>query len=208
MLFQLHRRGSQHRRKRLRQTIRTVTCPASLMKRPLRRREAPQPSQKKRSLPRRKPRRRPKLQTIPITLTATLLEITDRLAIGIVQATGNTMQGMGDRIALMATGLVAINITSPGVGAIMTIFLAGLAIALLAPAAGIRADTSGRHKLWLGVNTGLVVVAMAGMFFVRDDPGYLLPGLLLVAIGSVRSAVRTAEPSTAPVTVIPSGARL
>lgn len=66
---------------------------------------------------------------VAITLTATLLEITDRLAIGIVQATGNTMEGMGDRIALMATGLVAINITSPGVGAIMTIFLAGLAIA-------------------------------------------------------------------------------
>ena len=66
---------------------------------------------------------------VVIALTATLLEITDRLAIGIVQATGNTMEGMGDRIALMATGLVAINITSPGVGAIMTIFLAGLAIA-------------------------------------------------------------------------------
>ena len=69
---------------------------------------------------------------VAITLTATLLEITDRLAIGIVQATGNTMEGMGDRIALMATGLVAINITSPGVGAIMTIFLAGLAIAAAA----------------------------------------------------------------------------
>lgn len=69
---------------------------------------------------------------VAITLTATLLEITDRLAIGIVQATGNTMEGMGDRIALMATGLVAINITSPGVGAIMTIFLAGLAIAATA----------------------------------------------------------------------------
>jgi hypothetical protein len=66
---------------------------------------------------------------VAIALTATLLEITDRLAIGIVQATGNTMAGMGDRIALMATGLVAINIASPGVGAIMTIFLAGLAIA-------------------------------------------------------------------------------
>lgn len=64
-----------------------------------------------------------------IALTASLLEIADRLAIGIVQATGNTMQGMGDRIALMATGLVAINITSPGVGAIMTIFLGGLSIA-------------------------------------------------------------------------------
>ena len=69
---------------------------------------------------------------VAIALTATLLEITDQLAIGIVQATGNTMEGMGDRIALMATGLVAINIASPGVGAIMTIFLAGLAIAATA----------------------------------------------------------------------------
>lgn len=69
---------------------------------------------------------------VAIALTATLLEVTDQLAIGIVQATGNTMQGMGDRIALMAAGLVAINIASPGVGAIMTIFLAGLAIAATA----------------------------------------------------------------------------
>lgn len=69
---------------------------------------------------------------IAIALTATLLEVTDQLAIGIVQATGNTMEGMGDRIALMAAGLVAINIASPGVGAIMTIFLAGLAIAATA----------------------------------------------------------------------------
>lgn len=69
---------------------------------------------------------------VAIALTATLLEITDQLAIGIVQATGNTMTGMGDRIALMATGLAAINITTPGVGAIMTIFLAGLAIAATA----------------------------------------------------------------------------
>lgn len=69
---------------------------------------------------------------VAITLTATLLEITDRLAIGIVQATGTTMEGMGDRIALMATGLTAINIATPGVGAIMTIFLGGLAIAATA----------------------------------------------------------------------------
>ncbi|GAA5196767.1 conjugal transfer protein TrbL [Microbacterium jejuense] len=69
---------------------------------------------------------------VAITLTATLLEITDRLAIGIVQATGNTMESMGDGIALMAAGLMAINITTPGVGAIMTIFLAGLAIAATA----------------------------------------------------------------------------
>ncbi|MGC5222608.1 conjugal transfer protein TrbL [Micromonospora sp. DT81.3] len=69
---------------------------------------------------------------VAIALTATVLELTDQLAIGIVQATGNTMEGMGDRIALMAAGLVAINIASPGVGAIMTIFLAGLAIAATA----------------------------------------------------------------------------
>lgn len=69
---------------------------------------------------------------VAITVTATLLEITDRLAIGIVQATGNTMEGMGDRLALMATGLMAVNVASPGVGAILTIFLAGLAIAATA----------------------------------------------------------------------------
>jgi len=64
-----------------------------------------------------------------LTLTGLLLEITDELCVGIVQATGNTMSGMGDRIALLAGGLAAINLTAPGAGAILTIFLAGLAIA-------------------------------------------------------------------------------
>nr|WP_300146807.1 conjugal transfer protein TrbL [Propionicimonas sp.] len=67
-----------------------------------------------------------------ITLTALLLEITDQLCVGIVQATGNTMSGMGDRIALLAAGLTTINIAAPGVGAIITIFLAGLAISAAA----------------------------------------------------------------------------
>lgn len=64
-----------------------------------------------------------------LTLTGLLLEITDELCVGVVQATGNTMSGMGDRIALLAGGLAAINLTAPGAGAILTIFLAGLAIA-------------------------------------------------------------------------------
>ena len=63
-----------------------------------------------------------------LTLTGLLLEITDGLCLGIVQATGNTMSGMGDRIALLAGGFAAINLTAPGAGAILTIFLAGLAI--------------------------------------------------------------------------------
>lgn len=65
---------------------------------------------------------------IVITVTGLLLEITDQLAVGIVQATGNTMAGIGDRIALLVAGLTTISITAPGVGAIVTIFLAGLAI--------------------------------------------------------------------------------
>jgi hypothetical protein len=69
---------------------------------------------------------------IVVTLTGLLLEITDQLAVGIVQATGNTMAGIGDRIALLVGGLAAINITTPGVGAIVTIFLAGLAISAAA----------------------------------------------------------------------------
>ncbi|WP_344774599.1 conjugal transfer protein TrbL [Gryllotalpicola kribbensis] len=69
---------------------------------------------------------------VVITLTALLLEVTDQLAVGIVQATGNTMEGMGTQIGLLAAGLATINITAPGVGAILTIFLAGLAISAAA----------------------------------------------------------------------------
>src|SRR5690625_5653394 len=39
---------------------------------------------------------------------------------------------MGDKITLLVAGLVGINIAAPGVGAIITIFLAGLAIAAAA----------------------------------------------------------------------------
>ena len=67
-----------------------------------------------------------------ITLTGTLLEVTDQLAVGIVQATGTTMEEMGGRIAALAAGLTAINIAAPGVGAIVTIFLGGLAISAAA----------------------------------------------------------------------------
>ena len=63
-----------------------------------------------------------------LTITGLLLEITDQLTIGVVVASGNTMEGMGDRIALLATGLTAISLGAPGVGAIVTIFLSSLAI--------------------------------------------------------------------------------
>jgi UMF1 family MFS transporter len=62
---------------------------------------------------------------------------------------------------------------------------AGLVIALLAPITGQRSDTSGRRKLWLGVNTYIVVALSAAMFFVQPDPAYLWLGLALVALGNI-----------------------
>ena len=62
---------------------------------------------------------------------------------------------------------------------------AGLLVALLAPVIGQRADASGRRKLFTGVWTGCTIAAMAGLFAIRDDPGYLWPGLVLLALGSV-----------------------
>ena len=65
---------------------------------------------------------------VVITLTGLLLEVVDQLCVGIVQAAGETTESMGDKITTLAGGLAGINIAAPGVGAIITIFLAGLAI--------------------------------------------------------------------------------
>lgn len=62
---------------------------------------------------------------------------------------------------------------------------AGLLIALLAPVTGQRSDTSGRRKLWLAVNTYIVVAMTAAMVFVAPDPSFLWLGLFLVAAGNV-----------------------
>lgn len=69
---------------------------------------------------------------VVITLTATALEIVDQLCIGVVQAAGETTATMGDKIALLTAGLTTINIAAPGVGAIVTVFLAGLMICAVA----------------------------------------------------------------------------
>ncbi|TLP93596.1 type IV secretion system protein [Nesterenkonia salmonea] len=69
---------------------------------------------------------------IAVTLTALLLEVVDQLSLGIIQAAGETTESMGNKIAALAAGLTAINIAAPGVGAIITIFMAGLAISAAA----------------------------------------------------------------------------
>ena len=65
---------------------------------------------------------------VALTLLAVALEVTDQLTIGIVHAAGTNMEEMGGRIALLAAGLATLNLAAPGAGAILTIFLAGLAI--------------------------------------------------------------------------------
>lgn len=62
---------------------------------------------------------------------------------------------------------------------------AGLLIALLAPITGQRSDTSGRRKLWLAVNTYLVVAITAALFFVQAAPEFFVLGLVLLAAGNV-----------------------
>ncbi|WP_235037996.1 conjugal transfer protein TrbL [Microbacterium sp. 18062] len=67
-----------------------------------------------------------------LTLTTTLLEIVDQLTIGVIQATGTTLEEMGAKIGLLVAGLTAINLSAPGAGAIITIFLSFLALAAAA----------------------------------------------------------------------------
>lgn len=66
---------------------------------------------------------------VALTLLATALEITDQLCIGIVNAAGTNMDEMGDKVGVLIGGLTTINLTAPGAGAILTIFLSGMAIA-------------------------------------------------------------------------------
>ncbi|MFB2585050.1 MFS transporter [Herbiconiux liukaitaii] len=74
-------------------------------------------------------------------------------------------------------------VVSAQLGVAMTI--AGVLVALLAPVTGQRSDRRGRRKLWLGINTYIVVALSALMFFVAPDPSFLWLGLLLLAAGTV-----------------------
>ena len=63
--------------------------------------------------------------------------------------------------------------------------LAGFLVAVLAPVTGQRADAGGRRKLSLGVWTGLTVLSMIGLFWVKNDYHYLWLGLLMIGLGTI-----------------------
>ena len=58
--------------------------------------------------------------------------------------------------------------------------IAGLTVALLAPAVGVWVESPHRRRVALSVLTGLAVTLTCAMFFIRDRPGYLWAGLALL----------------------------
>ncbi len=63
--------------------------------------------------------------------------------------------------------------------------IAGVIIALIAPIVGRRADTSGRKKFWLMVNTYLFAGTIGLMFFVAPSSDFFIFGLVLLAAGGI-----------------------
>lgn len=95
---------------------------------------------------------------VALALLATALEVTDQLCIGIVNAAGTNMEQMGERVALLTAGLVGLNLAAPGAGAILTIFIAGLAIG----AAGIVWISLLVRKALLLIAIVFAPIALAG----------------------------------------------
>jgi UMF1 family MFS transporter len=63
--------------------------------------------------------------------------------------------------------------------------VAGVIIALIAPIVGRRADTSGRKKMWLMINTWLFAGVIGLMYFVAPEHDSFFFGLVLLAVGGI-----------------------
>lgn len=93
--------------------------------------------------------------------------------------------------AIVATFVFAVYLTSSvGVGISGSVTpaswlgragaIAGLTVALLAPAVGVWVESPHRRRVTLRVLTGLAVALTCSMFFIRDRPEYLWAGLALL----------------------------
>ena len=70
-------------------------------------------------------------------------------------------------------------------GLSLGIALAGVVVAVLAPALGRLADAAGARRRWLAITTAVVVLSMVAMFFVVGAPQYFAFGVVLVGVGTV-----------------------
>ena len=67
--------------------------------------------------------------------------------------------------------------------------LAGVAILLLAPVLGQRADTAGYKKRGLLIATTVLALIQFALFFVQADPAYFWFGAIMLAVGAVVSEI-------------------
>lgn len=62
---------------------------------------------------------------------------------------------------------------------------AGVAIAVVAPVQGRRADSRGRRRASMTMWTLIVVALMASLFLVENEPAWFWPGIAVMAVASV-----------------------
>ena len=63
--------------------------------------------------------------------------------------------------------------------------IAGIAVAVISPVFGRRADEAGKRKFWLLINSAILIAIMAVSYFVAPSPEFLIFGLVLYALGSI-----------------------
>ena len=63
--------------------------------------------------------------------------------------------------------------------------LSAIMIAILSPCLGAIADRTGRRKPWILGFSLLCILATAGLWFVRPDPGYAMLAIVLVVLGNL-----------------------
>jgi MFS transporter, UMF1 family len=71
--------------------------------------------------------------------------------------------------------------TSPASWLGRALAIGAICVALLAPIVGVWVESPHRRRIGLAVLTGLAVTLTSAMWFIRENPSYLLPGLVLLA---------------------------
>ncbi|AVG23114.1 MFS transporter [Pontimonas salivibrio] len=95
-----------------------------------------------------------------------------------------------DEIRALGSGAeydLALSVLSRDFG--FAVAIAGIAVAILAPVLGQRADRSGRRKRLLAINTVLLVAVQASLFFATIEPNMFIFGITMVAIGNIFSEI-------------------
>ena len=80
-------------------------------------------------------------------------------------------------------GFGGVDFVSPWLG--FALGIAGVLVAVTAPITGQKADGAGRRKFWLAIETGIVVLCVAALYFVEPTQQFLWLGLVLLGVGTL-----------------------